>query len=614
MHRLLRAGLAAATGATLLLGTVAATPGTSVPTGGAPTDYIALDRAGELSQPTYEVGPREVFRVPMHDGEELYVEVVRPDPEKYPGERFPVIMEASPYHGTIADRDGTRIFPDPVDASGKKIGLTGFFAPRGYAVVMVDLRGTGRSSGCLDHLGPNDALDLKRIVEWAADREWSTGKVGMTGHSYVGSTPSVAAAQNPRGLETIVPSAGLASMYDHQFQAGVPYLLQYIGPMVAYEALAIDRHLVPGTPSPLGGTTGDNFGNGMDDFGCGMKNSAAISGAGQVTGASDLWHAERDWGKLASEWDGSIFMIHGVNDNAARIPAAEWFFGNRYQRPGDKVWIGQWDHGSTNGRCGSPTNQRVLHPTCRFDQFTHALHAWFDAELKGMDVDTGPAVEAFLNPADRNLAVNSIVDPASLDAKVLTADAWRHPSSRQAWYLDATTRKLTTTEPTTAGTASYTAAAQALLVTSSTNVEFQSDALTEDLVLLGLPQLELSASSTSPQTDIVMTLHNVDPNGVRTPVNTCAIDPSLRFGKDEVAPVIPGEVMTLRPTCFTAAHVIPKGNRLVLTISGNGPHHAPIGAGAQVTIHTGPNRAGAFRLPAVKDPVLYPDVPLRRTS
>jgi len=53
-----------------------------------------------------------------------------------------VILEASPYHGTLADRDGTRILPDPRGRDGKSIGLTGYFAPRGYAVVMVDLRGT----------------------------------------------------------------------------------------------------------------------------------------------------------------------------------------------------------------------------------------------------------------------------------------------------------------------------------------------------------------------------------------------------------------------------------------------------------------------------------------
>ena len=177
---------------------------------GAPADYL---KTKKLSPPVHAT-TRNVVRLPAYDGAELYLEITRPTTAG----RHPVILESSPYHGTLADRDGTRILPGPKDADGKPIGLTGYFAPRGYAVVMMDLRGTGRSGGCLDHLGPKDARDLKQVVEWAAAQDWSNGKVGMTGHSYVGSTPAVAAAQNPNGLATIVPSAGLASMYDHQFQ------------------------------------------------------------------------------------------------------------------------------------------------------------------------------------------------------------------------------------------------------------------------------------------------------------------------------------------------------------------------------------------------------------
>jgi uncharacterized protein len=93
------------------------------------------------------------------------------------------------------------------------------------------------------------ARDLEQIVEWSATQGWSNGRVGMTGHSYVGSTPSVAAAQRPDGLATIVPSAGLASMYQHQFQAGVPYFLQWAGPIEAYEQLAIERKLPGAGPA-----------------------------------------------------------------------------------------------------------------------------------------------------------------------------------------------------------------------------------------------------------------------------------------------------------------------------------------------------------------------------
>ena len=65
----------------------------------------------------------------------------------------------------------------------------------------------------------------------------------MTGHSYVGSTPSMALAQGHPALKTIVPSAGLAAMYHHEFQDGVPYFLQWAGPLFAYEMLAMNRYL-----------------------------------------------------------------------------------------------------------------------------------------------------------------------------------------------------------------------------------------------------------------------------------------------------------------------------------------------------------------------------------
>ncbi|HEV8662629.1 MAG TPA: CocE/NonD family hydrolase, partial [Candidatus Methylomirabilis sp.] len=260
---------------------------------------------------------RDILDVPVPEPDEpdgqiaLHVEVVRPNVAG----RFPVILEASPYHGTLADRDGTRILPEPRDPEGRPLGLTGYFAPRGYAVVMVDLRGTGQSEGCLDHIGPKDTSDLKAIVEWAASQAWSNGRVGMTGHSYVGSTPSNAAASVPNGLVTIVPSAGLAHMYDHQFQAGVPYFLQWAGPMFAYEQLALERHL-PG---------GDNELKDLTYAGCGLPNSSLVAGEAQLSGQYVAWHAARDWRAPATAAPIPIFMVHGVNDNAARVPAMQWF-------------------------------------------------------------------------------------------------------------------------------------------------------------------------------------------------------------------------------------------------------------------------------------------------
>lgn len=547
-----------------------------------PVDYTKVKG---LSRPVFDAVVETSEMVEMADGTHLYVEITRPDPERYGKRRWPVIMEISPYHGTLADREGTRIFPDPKDEQGNPIGLTGYFAPRGYAVVMVDLRGTGRSEGCLDHLGPNDASDMKTVIEWAARQPWSNGKVGLTGHSYVGSTPSIAAAQKPKGLVTIVPSAGLASMYDHQFQHGVPYYLQWAGPIFAYEQLALERDL----PPPLG--TGDNPNGPNPQTGCGLVNSSATAGSGQVTGQYEQWHRERDHRKGATAAKIPIFIVHGVNDNAARIPAAEWFFGRRFDRSGDKVWIGQWDHGSS----GNTSCPGGAHPNCRFLQWQYVLHAWFDKHLQGRDVDTGPAVEAFLN-----------------DGLVWTADSWSKPKRYLKLLPDAGDGSLAPRpgEPASATFTSYPTGPRS----TSGSVEFVSEPLKSDTILVGLPQAQLNVSlATAQSLDLIVTILREEADGDRFPMTYCAIQPLLREGIDTVTPVIPGEEMALRPQCFTMAHHIGRGDKIVYQVSTSSPHHVAMHpVEALVTVFTGEDKS-AIRLPVVTGR-LYPDVPHERPA
>ena len=117
------------------------------------------------------------------------------------------------------------------------------------------------------------------------------------------------------------------------------------------------------------------------------------------------------------------------------------------------MWIGQWDHGSTNGRCGDARTAPALHPTCRFDQFQYALHAWFDKHLEQRDVDTGPAVEVFLNgetPVDTSNP-NNIMFPETKDGPVYTAPTWTETNVIQTLYPDATDLSLGTERPAARG-------------------------------------------------------------------------------------------------------------------------------------------------------------------
>jgi len=541
---------------------------------GPPADYTQTQR---LSQPSFET-VRDVVRLPAYDGEDLYLEITRPNA---PG-RFPVILEASPYHGTLADRDGTRILPEPRDADGKSLGLTRYFAPRGYAVVMMDLRGTGRSEGCLDHLGPKDGRDLEQTVEWAAGQAWSNGRVGMTGHSYVGSTPSVAAAQRPDGLATIVPSAGLASMYHHQFQGGVPYFLQWAGPIEAYEQIAIERKL-PG---------GDDFGNNMEDTGCGLPNSAAVAGEDQLSGRYSDWHLVRDWEQGATNADIPVFLVHGVNDNAARVQAMDWFT-RRGGRAGDKLWLGQWDHGSD------------CCPTRRGIQWTYALHAWFDRQLAQRRVATGPPVEIFMSDGTFEGARTGD------RTEVLTSSAWPGVPERVSFH-PAADETLGREAPSEQGSVSFTGDSRGFIAPEETDgATFRTAPLADDLVLAGQPTLNLSASVTSPRVHLIANLFDESPDGDWRRISQCALNPELRDGLAQRQLVVPGERYDMQPPCFAMGHHLREGHRLVLRVTTSDPDKVPMFAqDLQVTVFTGPD-ATSVEVPVVPGATLYPDtVPL----
>ncbi len=544
---------------------------------GKPVDY---KKVRGLSQPRHKT-VQKAYDVEMKDGIHIYVEVTMP---KGKGE-WPAILELSPYHGTLADREGTRILPGP-NANGKKLGLTGYFAPRGYAVVMADLRGTGRSEGCLDHMGKADQSDGKQIVEWIAKQPWSSGKVGMTGHSYVGSTPQMTAAQNPPHLTTIVPSAGLGAMYHHEFQVGVPYFLQWAGPVFAYEQLSMERHL-PG---------GDDEGQDMQYFGCGWQNSAATTGEAWMSGAETQWHVDRDFAKDATKADIPVFIVHGVDDNAARTPGMGWF--NDRERPGDKAWIGQWDHGSgvsPNAR----TCAQALTVPCKNDQWTLALHAWFDRHLMGRNVDTGPASEIFLNTGD-----------------IFTADQWPPRVDEHVTFHPAADGSMSEKgQGEDEDSVTYISDQRGFYDEDGTaHVAFETKPFKKDTLVVGIPEMRLTASVLGmTRVHLISSMYDVKGSAVDLMGKAgFAINPELRNGIDAWAPVVPGEKMVMNLEGMAQAHVIEKGHSLRLVVASSHPDKVPTFAGgAHVTVYSGGKDGTTLTLPVIYEPRTYPDFYVR---
>jgi uncharacterized protein len=98
---------------------------------------------------------------------------------------FPVVLSRTPY---LKDALG-----DLAGYSAQK------YTDAGYAFVMQDVRGKGHSEGFYEAFIP-DLEDGYDTVEWVAKQPWSNGRVGMVGASALGITTNLAAMGAPPHL------------------------------------------------------------------------------------------------------------------------------------------------------------------------------------------------------------------------------------------------------------------------------------------------------------------------------------------------------------------------------------------------------------------------------
>jgi uncharacterized protein len=103
-----------------------------------------------------------------------------------------------------------------------------YLVRRGYAHLLVDLRGYGGSEGAsVESMDPRpEGADGAEVVEWAAAQAWCNGSVGVWGISYGGLAALATAAERPPSLRAI---ASIYGPWDIGRQAiapgGVPFCL-----------------------------------------------------------------------------------------------------------------------------------------------------------------------------------------------------------------------------------------------------------------------------------------------------------------------------------------------------------------------------------------------------
>jgi uncharacterized protein len=509
------------------------------------------------------------LKVPVSDGLELLGDLHRPDGEG----PWPTIVTTTPY-------------------SKNALGPESYFPERGYAHLVVDVRGTGASQGTWQILGEREAQDVAEVVEWAGRQEWSTGDVGMYGASYLAITQLLGAARNPEGLRALFPIVPMADTYrDITFAGGqtnLAFIPLWMGLVTGtsllpggswasdpqYAARALAEHLLqPATvqvPTIADGVLGGD---------------QAYDGT---------WYAERSPINGVAAIDVPVFMTGGLNDIFQR---GEPLLYERLKERTLVKWLhGPWGHVDGSTGAGLPRDG--------VPAYEPLAVAWFDRWVRGIEngAECLPDVtmyhwgsEAYedvpdwphpdLTPRALHLRADGLLteEPPSEGegADVLPQLYGNGLCSRSTsqWLMGAADRTPCQTDNR---------------LTELAELTYTSEPFAEDVLLNGPIAARLFVSTTAREAVVVARLTMVSPTGQSRELSTGLLAASHRaldeersrlvdgvnlqpwhpFTREAVQPVTAGEPLQLDIEIFPTAARIPAGWSLRLAIGTSDFPHA----------------------------------------
>src|ERR1700716_1895354 len=478
------------------------------------------------------------------DGTTLHADVLRPAGPT-PGGRTPVILSIGPYFnhsgqtGPAGPVEGTSY--DPIGQGGPQPSarfrdfVDGTqLIKHGYTYVMVDLRGFGGSSGCLDWAGPGEQADVKAAVQWAAGQPWSTGSVGMYGKSYDGVTGVIGEAQQPRGLNAIVAQEPVYDMYRYLYTNGVRFSNSLATPAL-YDAIAATPGPVTDSPQYQQDAINDTA-----RAGCPVRNY--LDQAANSDPTSTYWKM-RDL--IASTYGHKIplFLTQGFLENNTK-PDGAWDFFNGLAGP-KKAWFGMWDH--IRGNDVSEGDNAAPHPW--FDQ----VMRFYDHYVAGASLTAAPTNQ----------------DPA---VSVQTSDgSWR---AEQQWPPLDSVRYTSSLRPGTYTDSfnSATSEDQSPNDTVGAGVWTISPPLAHDAHFGGVSTVNLDVTSQAPRSDLSVDVYDIGPTNSALLLSRTAY--LLPQGETRIAPQMYGNDW-----------LVAAGHRLgVLVTSANDGWWAPAPTQTQVTV------------------------------
>jgi putative CocE/NonD family hydrolase len=160
---------------------------------------VVVGCLGGCTGPADEHLPRnEALYVPMRDGVRIALDVWLPEGIGAE-DRVPTVMRATRYW-RAPDMASDRLEDDGNFSEAE------LFNGAGYALVLVDARGSGASFGWRPYeLSQDEVQDYGEVAEWIVSQPWSNGRVGAYGVSYAGNTAEMLAVSQHPAVKAVAP-------------------------------------------------------------------------------------------------------------------------------------------------------------------------------------------------------------------------------------------------------------------------------------------------------------------------------------------------------------------------------------------------------------------------
>ena len=549
---------------------------------------------------TYPDVTREVdVMMPTRDGVKLATDIYRPAIKSTAvTDKLPVLLHRTPYD----------------KAAPATIAIAKSLAAHGYVVIVQDTRGRHASGGVFEKYYVYDAYDGYDTIEWAAALPYSNGKVGMFGTSYAAHTQADASKLNPPHLGTMVLNmGGMSSAWDHSVRYDGAFEMGRQFTWAWEQALADTKN--PVAKAML--TQEHEF-----DWYQALplrKGQSPLSIEPVYEGyyLDEATHSDYGpyWETLGMQWEkyypqtADVPMMHigGWYDIYLRGTIENFHQLAKLKKSPERLVIGPWTH---HGDAVSYAGDVDFGPAAALTDFDIDFHLrWFDFYLKGIRTpvaDQAPVRYFLMGGGDGHKDTQGRLEHGG---SWQNAQAWPPPAAQPTtFYLHAdgslSQKPPTASEPrkttfqfdpahpvpSIGGGVSKRLKDGAYdqrerpdmpgsrppylpLHSRSDVLVFETEPLTEDVVIAGPVTITLYASSTGVDTDFTAKLVDVYPptkdfpQGFDMNLTDGILRASYRDGAKTRTLLKPGEVYKLTIKPFDTANLFKKGHRIRLDIS-----------------------------------------------